>query len=111
MEYFISLKDANDRLLGFLRLRSPGQVLREEFTDSAAIIRELHVYGKAVAVGVDDGNAQHKGFGRKLMAEAERVAADNGKHKMLVISGIGVRNYYRKLGYELQGPYMVKMLI
>ncbi|MFT4261290.1 MAG: tRNA uridine(34) 5-carboxymethylaminomethyl modification radical SAM/GNAT enzyme Elp3 [Candidatus Woesearchaeota archaeon] len=108
-DYFISLVDANDKLLGFVRLRLISETLRPEFTKKSAIIRELHVYGEAVAIG-DDGLRQHRGFGKKLMAEAERIAKENGKDKMLVISGVGVREYYKKIGYELEGPYMVKKL-
>ncbi len=109
-DYFISLVDEEDNLLGFVRLRIPNEVLREEFTDKTAIIRELHVYGQAIAIG-DDGKTQHKGFGKKLMAKAEEIAKKEGKNKMLVISGVGVREYYRKIGYVLEGPYMAKKLL
>lgn len=109
-EYFISLKDGNDRLLGFTRLRLPSEPLRDEFDDKTAMIRELHVYGTAIAVGGESGNSQHKGLGKKLMVKAEEIAKTQGMHKMLVISGVGVRNYYRKIGYELEGPYMAKFL-
>ena len=27
------------------------------------------------------------------------------------LTGVGTRHYYRKLGYELEGPYMVKTLV
>lgn len=111
-EFFISVEDvANDILYGFVRLRFPGQQLREEFTPTTAIIRELHVYGSAVAIGKDDqGSRQHKGYGQQLLAEAERVAIAAGYNHMLVISGIGVREYYRKFGYETEGPYVGKKL-
>lgn len=111
-EFFISFEDKKqDVLIGFARLRFPGKQLREEFTPTTAIIRELHVYGAAVNVGgVDDGSSQHKGFGKKLMLEAEKIAKENGYDKMLVISGVGVRKYYEKLGYSHDGPYMGKML-
>ncbi|MCF7871547.1 tRNA uridine(34) 5-carboxymethylaminomethyl modification radical SAM/GNAT enzyme Elp3 [Candidatus Woesearchaeota archaeon] len=110
IEYFISLVDANDKLLGFVRLRIPSCSLRDEFNDKTAIIRELHVYGTAIAIGDEAGNSQHKGFGKKLMSKAEEIAISNNKNEILVISGIGVREYYRKLGYELKGPYMFKQL-
>ncbi len=111
-EYFISMEDtANDVLYGFIRLRFPGQQLREEITKTTAIIRELHVYGSAVAIGKDDtGSRQHKGYGTQLLQEAERVATRAGYTHMLVISGIGVREYYRKFGYETEGPYVGKLL-
>lgn len=109
-EFFISLKDSSDKLVGFVRLRFPSDSLRSEFDKDTAMIRELHVYGKAVAIGDDDGVIQHRGFGGMLMSKAEEIAKLNGKSKMLVISGIGVREYYRRTGYELEGPYMAKRL-
>ncbi len=109
-DYFISLRDENDALLGFVRLRIPGKSLRKEFTSRTGIIRELHVYGEAARINSSESNAQHKGFGRKLMGKAEEIAIINGIEKMLVISGVGVRSYYKKLGYELEGPYMAKAI-
>lgn len=78
----------------------------------ASIVRELHVYGSVVPVSSKDPTKfQHQGFGTLLMEEAERIARqEHGSTKMLVISGVGTRNYYRKLGYELDGPYVSKML-
>ena len=72
--------------------------------------RELHVYGTAVAVsGRDPTRFQHQGFGMLLMEEAECIAREeHGSEKILVISGVGTRHYYRKMGYELDGPYMSK---
>ena len=49
-------------------------------------------------------------FGKKLLAEAEKIAKENGYDKMVVISAVGVRGYYQKLGYELEGVYMVKKM-
>jgi elongator complex protein 3 len=114
-EYFISFVDANDKLLGFARLRFPSQSLRDEITTDTALLRELHVYGKSRAISGKDenekeGNTQHKGYGKKLMEKAEEIAKMNGKTKLLVISGIGVREYYEKIGYIRQGPYMAKSL-
>ncbi len=108
-DFFISLVDSNDKLVGFARLRFIHSPLRDEFTDNSAIIRELHVYGRAIAIG-DEGESQHKGFGRQLMEKAQAIALEQGRDKLLVISGVGVREYYRKLGFELEGPYMVKVL-
>lgn len=109
-EFFISA-DAGDALVGFCRLRFPKEALRPEITPSSAIVRELHIFGSAVAIGERDGKAsQHKGWGRRLLAKAEEIAAAHGKDKMIVISGVGVREYYRKLGYVQEGPYMVKHL-
>ncbi len=113
-EIFLSFEDvSNDILLGFLRLRIPPDSHREEIDGSTSIVRELKVVG--FHVGIDETPAswqvQHRGFGRKLLEEAERISRDEfGKEKIVVISGIGVRNYYRKLGYELEGAYMRKFL-
>ncbi|MFH1506584.1 MAG: GNAT family N-acetyltransferase, partial [archaeon] len=107
-EFFISAVN-NDKLVGFCRLRFPSQRLRKEITEKSAIIRELHVYGSAVDIG-KKGTVQHKGFGRKLLKQAEMIARAHGKKKMLVISGVGVRDYYRKFGYKIEGVYMVKKL-
>ncbi len=98
-EYFISFDD-NDILLGYCRLR---------IDDNVAGIRELHVFGEAVAIG-EQGNVQHKGLGKQLLLEAEKISVDNNCIKIKIISGIGVREYYRKLEYELEGYYMVKNL-
>jgi elongator complex protein 3 len=104
--------DRDDLLVGFLRLRFPGEVVREEL-DSSAVVRELHVYGRQAAVGnraAEDDAVQHRGYGERLMERAEEIAADAGFSRLAVISGIGVREYYRSLGYERDGPYMVKGL-
>jgi len=112
-EHFISVEDfENDVLVGFCRLRFPNDPVRRELQD-AALVRELHVYGNAVGVGKqgDDGDHQHKGYGRKLLERAEDLARDAGFPKIAVISGIGVRQYYReKLGYRQDGPYVSKRL-
>ena len=109
-EFFISAEDAeNDLLIGFCRLRFPKEFLRGEITIGSALIRELHVYGTATALG-EEGQVQHRGFGKILLQKAEQIAKENGKSKMVVISGIGVKEYYQKLGYEKEGPYVVKGL-
>lgn len=109
-EFFISIDDVpSDRIIGFVRLRFPSSVLRPEITQDSALIRELHVYGSAVPIG-EMGEVQHRGFGKQLMAKAEEIARAAGKDKMLVISGVGVRQYYETIGYTLEGPYMVKFL-
>jgi len=107
-EFFIYFKQENE-IIGFCRLRFPSEFLREEIIPGSAIIRELHVYGKAVDVS-KIGAVQHKGFGRKLMGKAEEICKKNNKKKLLVISGVGVREYYKKLGYEKDGPYVSKNL-
>lgn len=113
-EFFIAAEDpVNDALIGFCRMRFPSQQLRGEITKATAIIRELHVYAAAAAVGEKTRKSeklQHRGFGKRLMAKAEEIAKRNGKDKMLVISGVGTREYYKKLGYDYDGPYMGKRL-
>jgi elongator complex protein 3 len=121
-ETFLSYEDPQqDILIGLLRLRKASSAaFRPEVAPSpggggwrqASIVRELHVYGAAVAVSERDPTRfQHQGFGVLLMEEAERIAREeHGSDKVLVISGVGTRHYYRRLGYRLDGPYMSKML-
>ncbi|MBU4284342.1 MAG: tRNA uridine(34) 5-carboxymethylaminomethyl modification radical SAM/GNAT enzyme Elp3 [Nanoarchaeota archaeon] len=109
-EFFISYEDAkNNALIGFCRMRFPSQSLRKEITGKSALIRELHVFGSAISIG-KKGNIQHAGYGKKLLKKAEDISRKNKKNKIVAISGIGVRNYYRRLGYKKHGPYMVKYL-
>lgn len=108
-EVFISIEDtSNDILLGFCRLRKPYRPFRTEITPGSAGIRELHVYGQATALG-EEGLIQHKGFGKRLMEEAEKIAKEEWNcNNILVISAIGTREYYSKLGYKKDGVYMSK---
>jgi len=108
-EFFISI--GKDSLIGFVRLRFPFQSLRKEITKNSAIIRELHVYSSALKVGSKGEGYQHKGYGKILMDKAEEICRKNGKKKLIVISGIGVKDYYiSKLGYEKDGVYVSKIL-
>ncbi len=133
-EHFITFEDAKrTAVYGFLRLRLPNttrlsfnepllqkkelmfekqiSVHFPDFSEDVAFIRELHVYGDLIGIGKRDADAsQHKGLGKKLMAAAEDIARTHGYKKIAVISGVGVRGYYRKLGYELVGSYMMKVL-
>ncbi|OAJ42296.1 elongator complex protein 3 [Batrachochytrium dendrobatidis JEL423] len=115
-ETFLSYEDPEqDILIGLLRLRKCSEaVFRPELktVGQCSIVRELHVYGSVVPVhNRDPTKFQHQGFGTMLMEEAERIAKEeHGSVKLSVISGVGTRHYYRKLGYELDGPYMSKML-
>jgi elongator complex protein 3 len=113
-ETFLSYEDPNqDILIGMLRLRKLGEdTFRPELKGQASMVRELHVYGSVVPIhSRDPTKFQHQGFGSLLMEEAERIAREeHGSVKMGVISGVGTRHYYRKLGYELEGVYMVKTL-
>lgn len=107
-EFFISFEDPNrDILFGYARLRFPSQFLRKEITNDSALLRELHVVGSAVGVG-EEGKMQHRGLGKKLLEKAEEIAKKHGKNKMVVISGVGAKEYYRKFGYKKEGPYMLK---
>ena len=107
-EHFISAEQS-DHIIGFCRLRFPSQPLRTEITRKTAIIRELHVYGEALAIGAR-GRYQHSGIGKRLVAAAEAISQKAGMKRIAIISGIGVRQYYRRLGYRRQGPYMVRVL-
>ncbi|MEK7557894.1 MAG: tRNA uridine(34) 5-carboxymethylaminomethyl modification radical SAM/GNAT enzyme Elp3 [Patescibacteria group bacterium] len=114
-EYFIQAVDKNDNsLYGFCRLRLSLQNTKYKYNSkegiNTALIRELHVYGELVSIG-QEKKIQHSGFGKMLMTEAEKIAKENNFKKISVISGIGVRGYYRKLGYRLKDSYMVKSLI
>ena len=113
-EIFLSYEDKGQELLaGFLRLRLPSEKAhRKEIDRQTAIVRELHVYGNMLKIGVEGKTpGQHAGFGEKLLSYAEELAIEKGKTKLLITSGIGARNYYRKFGYEKEGPYMAKKLI
>jgi len=125
-EYFISWETEDEKVLfGFLRLRIPSRYTKthEVFPElaEAALIRELHVYGRTFAVGEqvstsssgDTPVAQHLGIGKKLLVAAENLAEADGYEKIAVISGVGVRNYYERLGYTLtdgEGEFMMKTI-
>jgi elongator complex protein 3 len=112
-EIFLSYESVDgDTVLGFLRLRKVAKPNRCEL-DGSAIVRELHVYGQAVSVGRKEigSSYQHKGYGAKLLKEAERIAKDELRvGKVAVISAVGTRQYYKKLGYRQDGPYVSKVL-
>jgi elongator complex protein 3 len=112
-EAFLSFEEkTNNLLVGFLRLRKPsGEAHRPEMGEAGGI-RELQVYGPMVEIGEKAKEKwQHRGHGQAVLAEAERIASEEwGLKKVNVISGIGVRDYYRKWGYERAGPYMSKGL-
>lgn len=115
VEEFLAVEDTrNDIIIGFLRMRIPSEKAhRPEIDSRTAIIRELHVYGPELPVGIHGESWQHKGWGAKLLGEAERIAIEEyDAKKMLILSGIGVREYYRKYGYYRppNSPYMHKIL-
>lgn len=117
-EIFLSFEDpSTDQLASLLRLRisstaSRGATHGMPALHQAALIREVHTYGHHVPLHQRrDGAAQHRGFGEQLIREAERIADQEfGCSRMAVIAGIGARQYYRRLGYELEDTYMVKSL-
>jgi ELP3 family radical SAM enzyme/protein acetyltransferase len=117
-EIFISFEsEDNTKLYGFLRLRFNDDLNKNIFDElkNASLVRELHVYGKMIPTyseNEDDetSQTQHIGLGKKLMAKAEQITKNRKVSKVAVISGIGVRNYYRKLGYEIEGTYMTKKI-
>jgi elongator complex protein 3 len=114
-EVFLSAEDAeNDVLIGYLRLRIPSEKARrpEIRNKPCAIIRELHVYGPLVPVGKHSAEAwQHKGYGEILLDRAEQMTHDEyGFKKILIISALGTKQYYRRFGYKHDGVYMSKLL-
>jgi elongator complex protein 3 len=104
-EVFLSIDTKEGYLIGFLRLRLPSD-------GGAAIVREVKVFGPLAPLGSRRARDwQHKGFGRRLLDQAETISATEwGSRRIAVNSGIGVRDYYRRLGYGLKGCYMVKDL-
>ena len=113
-EIFLQYVSANKKkLFALLRLRIPSENNTQHFIPAlrnSALIREVHTYGKLAQINQHDKNSpQHIGLGKRLMQEAERITKkEYGLKKIVVISGVGVRNYYRKLGYKLQNTYLKK---
>lgn len=132
-EYFVSFEDPEKiAIFGFIRLRLPDnkqevdenivnqETAKKELeqlhellpgTKNHAFVRELHVYNTLVKIGQhDQSSSQHKGLGKALLAKAEEIAIDTGFENISVISGVGVKGYYAKQGYQKLGTYMVKNL-
>ena len=114
-DHFLSFEDPEQSLLlGYVRLRIPSEGAHrlEIAKQDCAIIRELHVFGQTVPVGHKlEGAIQHKGFGSRLLAEAERTAREEyDRKKVLVISALGTKRYYSRFGYGYDGPYMSKRI-
>jgi len=113
-EIFLSFESRDcSTIFAFCRLRFPEDKNKNHFIPAlrnAALIRELHTYGELIPIANSKGKIQHIGFGKRLMEKAELMARKKGYKKMAVIAGIGVRAYYRKLGYKLQDEYMVKTI-
>jgi len=112
-EVFLSFEDKKqDILVGFLRLRIPFRPFMPEIDAKTALIRELHIYGPMVEIGEKPSfEWQHRGYGSELLRAAEKIAAEEFDMKrILVTSGIGARDYYRKFGYQRKGVYMGREL-
>lgn len=112
-EIFISLEDGY-YLIGFLRLRIPSEFAHRKEVRNSGVIRELHIYGPQVPVGEKNEEAyQHKGYGSILLRKAEEITMNEFDLKRIVVlPGVGVRDYYRKRGYRKipQSQYMIKHL-
>jgi elongator complex protein 3 len=115
IEIFISIDEPSvDALIGYLRLRIPSEKAErpEILNGKTSIVRELKVCGPVVPLGEHFEEAyQHKGLGAKLLFEAEKISLEKFDcKKILVLSGLGVKPYYKRLGYHSNGPYMAKIL-
>ena len=115
-EYFLSYcSPCKNHLYGFLRLRINNDrnenVVYKEFSNYA-FVRELHVYGLLVKHNkkTNDHSYQHKGIGTLLLNKAEEICLDKDIHNIAIISGVGVRGFYKKKGYSLKNNYMIKNL-
>jgi len=100
-EHFVAL-EYDDAIVGYIRVRLD--------SNPEATIRELKVFGRVVSIGDEGEDWQHRGYGRRLVSEAERIAAEAGRSRIRVTSGVGVRGYYRSLGFSEDLPYMAKDL-
>ncbi len=110
-EIFLSYENDGGALAGFIRLRlNEGESIAEEINGDCALIRELHVYGTEAEIG-KGGDVQHKGIGKKLLEEAENIAKESGRKRMIIISGAGAREYYFRQGYERSGRYVARKLL
>lgn len=113
-EHFISFITMDDGLAGFIRLSLPSNDSPETGMvdlNGSALIREVHVYGQSLGVGVEKtGAAQHVGLGTRLLEEAERVAKEKGFEKLAVIAAVGTRQYYLDRGFERGDYYLVKKI-
>ncbi len=114
-EYFLSFENKDRQVVfAFCRLRIVDQATYKKdrrLSPFPAYIRELHTYGQLVKIGTQEKeSSQHKGLGKKLIIMAEKITREKGIAKVAVISGVGVRDYYRHIGYRLENTYMVKRL-
>jgi len=110
-EHFLQFVTPEDKIAGYLRLSLPTRSspnLDIADLNEAAIIREIHVYGQELPVGMElKGAAQHAGLGKKLINKAIQIAKNNNFKKLAVISAIGTRKYYESRGFSRGEYYMV----
>ena len=100
-EYFLEYITNSDKIVGFLRLSPPKVKPFIKELKGSGIIREVHVYGQTIAIGKEaEGKAQHLGLGKALIKEAVNIAKDNNFKEICVISSVGTRKYYRKIGFK-----------
>jgi elongator complex protein 3 len=110
-EIFLSIVTPGDWLAGFCRLSLPISSSPMAELEGQAIIRQLQVYGPALALGTEpSGSAQHQGVGTWLLEEARKMAHDAGYERLAVIAAVGTRAYYRERGFELGELYMSVLL-
>jgi elongator complex protein 3 len=115
-ELFIEWVSGEDRIAGFLRLSLPKAEVLSELVESLpiaagqAMIREVHVYGQVARLSSVSAGAQHLGLGRQLIDYACEIARDSGYESINVISSIGTREYYRRLGFTDGELYQSKLL-
>lgn len=116
-EFFLSFENKKrTKIYSLIRIRIPSQYYRKEkhfipTLNDSLLVREIHTYGQMIPILKNGPGPQHRGLGKKLMKEAEKIAKkQKGIKKVAVIAGIGTRNYYRKLGYALKENYMVKII-
>lgn len=115
-EHFLQWVDGSNRIAGFLRLSLPKPAALADYGPlpqplGCAMIREVHVYGKAAALHAQSGSAQHLGLGTKLIERAEHIARQEGFAQLNVISAVGTRPYYRARGFQDCGLYQSKPLV
>lgn len=110
-EVFLQWITPERRIAGFLRLSLPhADAVAEPLRPGEAMIREVHVYGQVAGLHQTSGGAQHRGLGRSLVERACSIAKERGYAAVNVISAVGTRDYYRKLGFADNGLYLTRAL-
>ena len=108
-EHFFEFVTPEERIVGFLRLSLPREKSFVAELGESAVIREVHVYGASLGLGDRaDDKAQHQGLGRRLVEAAAGCARTAGYRRLSVISAVGTRGWYRRLGFESAGLYQLR---